>query len=216
MTAHRKYGEPVGQSYTLTPVVFDYIPTGIIMTDIEHFRAIRQRAECLFSFEDTEAAIARVAIEMTSELAESNPLLMTVMTGAVIFVGQLVRHLDFPLEISYLHATRYRNTTSGDALEWKVPPQQDVSGRTVVVVDDILDEGHTLAEVERHLHDLGAKAVYTAVLADKIHDRKAFPGQRCDFTGLQVPDRYVFGSGMDYRGYWRNASGIHAVHPDDL
>ncbi|WP_416395966.1 hypoxanthine-guanine phosphoribosyltransferase [Allohahella sp. A8] len=186
------------------------------MTDIEHFMAIRQRAECLFTFEETEQAIARVAAQMTHQLAASNPLLMTVMTGAVVFVGRLVGHLDFPLEISYLHATRYRNTTTGNSLQWKVPPQQDVKERTVVVIDDILDEGHTLAEVERHLHELGATAVYTAVLVDKRHERKAYPGQRCHFTGLEVPDRYVFGSGMDYRGYWRNTGGIHAVHPDDL
>jgi hypoxanthine phosphoribosyltransferase len=186
------------------------------MTDLEKLQTVRNRADCLFTAEQADQAIADLAREISAVLVDRNPLLMTVMTGAAVFLGKLVPQLSFPLEISYLHATRYRNTTSGKALEWKVPPQQDVRGRTVLVIDDILDEGHTLAEVGAALTDLGAETVYTAVLVDKRHERKAVPGQRCDFTGLDVPDRYVFGLGMDYMGYWRNANGIFAVHDDDL
>lgn len=81
----------------------------------------------------------------------------------------------------------------------------------MLIIDDILDEGHTLAAIVEYCRDAGAENVYTAVLLDKQHDRKAYPGMRADFTGLDVEDRYIFGYGLDYKGYWRNAAGIFAL-----
>ena len=87
----------------------------------------------------------------------------------------------------------------------------DLKGRKVLVLDDILDEGHTLAAIVEHLREEGADAVHTAVLVHKLHDRKASPGMRADVSGLDIEDRYLFGCGIDYKGYWRNAPGIYAL-----
>lgn len=119
--------------------------------------------------------------------------------------------LPFPLQVDYMHATRYRMETSGADLDWRVAPEAALTGREVLIIDDILDEGKTLAEIIKYCQKKGAANVYTAVLVDKLHDRKAVKGFKADFSGLEAADRFLFGYGMDYKGYWRNAPGIYAV-----
>lgn len=178
---------------------------------LEHIQQVMREADCLHPRAEVEAAISRVAAQIGEQLRDSNPLVFCVMNGGLIFAGQLLTQLDFPLEQSYLHATRYRNETRGGELCWKARPDVSFAGREVLVIDDILDEGHTLMAIVDSCRQAGARQVYTAVLLDKQHQRKADPAFRADFVGLECADRYVFGYGMDYRGYWRNAPGIFAV-----
>ena len=173
-------------------------------------RQARDEADCLFTQAQVRAALDRMAAEITLRLRDANPLVLCVVNGGVITCGALLERLDFPLRQDYLHATRYRSGTSGHAVEWLRHPKTPLSGECVLVVDDILDEGWTLAAILEHCRALGAREVLAAVLVDKRHDRKA-PGARADFIGLQAPDRYLFGYGMDYHEYWRNAPGIFAV-----
>ncbi len=144
-------------------------------------------------------------------LADASPRVCAVMNGGLIFAGRILPRLPFPLEVAYLHASRYGHAIQGTLLDWRVRPTQDLRGRTVLVLDDILDEGHTLEAIIAHLKEEGAAEVLSAVLVHKLHERKAKPGMRADFTGLDIPDRFLFGCGMDYKGYWRNAPGIYAV-----
>jgi len=137
-------------------------------------------------------------------------LLLCVMTGGLVTASELFIRLDFPLQLDYLHATRYQGGTRGSELQWITRPSQDLEGRTVLVVDDILDEGLTLAAILDYCREQGAAAVYSMVLVEKQHDRKA-SDLKADFVGLPVEDRYVFGYGMDYHGYLRNVRGIYAV-----
>ena len=167
-------------------------------------------ADLLHSEQAVEAALDRMAAEITARLAGSNPVLLCVLTGGIIPAGKLAGRLDFPLQMDYLHATRYRGATRGGELRWIAHPSIELRDRAVLVVDDILDEGGTLAAILEHCREQGASAVYSAVLVDKLHDRK-YHGIHADFTGLTVPDRYVFGYGMDYKSYLRNAPGIYAV-----
>lgn len=178
---------------------------------LEHIQQVMREADCLHPRAEVEAAISQVAAQIGEQLRDSNPLVFCVMNGGLIFAGQLLTQLDFPLEQSYLHATRYRNETRGGELCWKARPDVSFAGREVLVIDDILDEGHTLMAIVDSCRQAGARQVYTAVLLDKQHQRKADPAFRADFVGLECADRYVFGYGMDYRGYWRNAPGIFAV-----
>jgi hypoxanthine phosphoribosyltransferase len=170
---------------------------------------VYREADCLYSSAQVEAAIAAMAGAITTRLGDSNPLVLCVMTGALIPMGQLLTHLDFPLQIDYVHATRYRGETCGGELCWLARPRTPIQGRVVLVVDDILDEGVTLQAILDELRAQGASAVYSAVLVEKEHARKN--GLQADFIGLTVPDRYVFGYGMDYMDYLRNAPGIYAV-----
>lgn len=169
-------------------------------------------AECVATVECVQAALDRLAGEIGEALATEMPLVLAVMGGAVVFAGQLLTRLAFPLEFDYLHVTRYRGKTRGGEIEWRVLPGKSVAGRAVLVLDDILDEGETLAAVRAKLLEMGAARVWSAVLTDKANglDKPV----RADFVGLEVPDRYVFGCGMDAYGLWRNLPAIYALSPD--
>ncbi len=156
-----------------------------------------------------QASLDRLGREISDVLHERFPLVLPVMGGAIVFAGQLLPRLTFPMEFDYLHVSRYRGKTQGGAVEWRVLPGKSVSGRTVLVIDDILDEGETLFAVRQKLVEMGAARVHTAVLADKEIQR-AKPIQ-ADFVGLKVPNRFVFGCGMDAYGLWRNLPEIRAL-----
>ncbi len=177
----------------------------------KHINDVYSKATCLYNREQVEAALDRMADEIHNELADKNPIFICVMIGGLIPMGNLITRLDFPLEMHYVHATRYRGDTRGRDLHWKVTPEAVFKDRTVVVVDDILDGGLTLAAILKYCKDEGAKEIYSAVLVEKEDVRLEGGIPRADFTGLTVEDRYVFGYGMDYKEYLRNAPGIYAV-----
>jgi hypoxanthine phosphoribosyltransferase len=177
-------------------------------TSPEHAWEVLQRADRLYAPEAVEAALDRMARDLTQRLARANPLLICIMTGGVVPFGKLLPRLQFPLEIDYVHATRYGGKLHGGDLDWRVGPSQDPRDRTIVLVDDILDEGDTLAAIEKRYRSDGARDVYKAVLVVKKRARTT--DVSVEFKGLDVPNRYVFGYGMDYKGYLRNAPGIFA------
>lgn len=179
--------------------------------DLDHIQQVLDEADCLYNEQQIEEAIRTMGNAITADMADTNPLVFSVMNGGLVITGKLLTHLHFPLEASYVHATRYRDQLSGGRLEWKVRPMQSLKGRTILVVDDILDEGHTLDAIVDFCKEEGAAVVKTAVLIDKKHDRKARPELKADFCGLEIEDRYIFGYGLDYQGYWRNANGIFAL-----
>jgi hypoxanthine phosphoribosyltransferase len=175
-------------------------------------RRILEAAEPVCPAVAVSEAVRRVAGEIRGALAGSNPLVLSVMGGAVVFTGQLLPLLDFPLDFDYIHVSRYRERTRGADLDWKVAPNSRVEGRVVLVIDDILDEGETLAAIRERVLELKAAAFYSAVFADKDLGRPK--PIRADFVGITVPDRYVFGFGMDVHGAWRNLPAIYAL-PDE-
>lgn len=179
--------------------------------DLEEIKNVYIESDLLYSEIEVEQAIKRMAAEISAQLADSNPVAFPIMNGGLILGGKLLTQLNFPLEAGYMHATRYRNTTKGHQLEWKVRPHIDFTDRPVLIIDDILDEGHTLVEIINFCKAKGAKDIKIAVLVNKKHNRKAAPDLKADFIGLETEDRYLFGYGMDYKGYWRNAPGIFAI-----
>ncbi|HUW97254.1 MAG TPA: hypoxanthine-guanine phosphoribosyltransferase [Acidiferrobacter sp.] len=170
---------------------------------------VLETAEQLFAEADVDQALDRMAVALHDAVAGANPILMVVLNGALIFAGHLLPRLAFPLEVDYVHATRYRGAQTGGNLAWVAGPSMPVVGRTVVLLDDILDEGTTLAALSETLEARGAACVLKAVLVTKVRSRA--PRLEADFSGLDVPDRYVFGCGMDYDGYLRNTKGIYAL-----
>jgi hypoxanthine phosphoribosyltransferase len=179
------------------------------MIDGHEVRRVLAEADCLYNTEQVEASITDMARAIEQRLADDNPLVLCVVIGGIILTGKLLPQLNFPLELDYIHATRYRGDITGKEIEWRVEPAKEMQGRTVLVIDDILDEGNTLAAIVQLCQDAGASQVCTAVLVEKNHDRKA--DIKADFVGLQTEDRYLFGYGMDYKDQLRNAPGIYAV-----
>lgn len=182
--------------------------------DIEALRAAREGAERVCGEAEVEAALDRMAGEMSRRLAGRHPLLLTVMTGGMVPAVWLSTRLDLLHQLDYVHATRYRGATRGGRIRWLARPRLPLAGRSVVVVDDILDEGVTLDAIMDYCREAGATEVLSAVLVRKRHDR-AVPGLAPDFLGLEVEDRYVFGCGMDYAEHFRGLRAIYAL-PGEL
>ena len=161
--------------------------------------------------DDIHAALDRMAAGIEATLEGTLPVVLVILTGGIVPAGHLLTRLRLPLEIDYLHATRYRGETAGaDTIDWLCEPRIPLAGRTVLIVDDILDEGYTLRAIQGYCRELGVASLHTAVLTRKRHDRRV-AGVTADFVGLEVPDRYVFGVGMDYHEYLRQLDGIYAL-----
>jgi hypoxanthine phosphoribosyltransferase len=168
-----------------------------------------EQSELVSGAGEVQAAIERLAGEITARLREHYPLVLVVMGGAVVFAGQLLPRLRMPLDVDYIHVTRYGDATSGGRVTWRVDPPQEVRGRAVLVLDDILDGGHTMLAIRDRLLGLGAVSFQCAVLVEKtLRQPKPI---KADFVGLAIPDRFVFGCGMDAKGYWRNLPEIRAM-----
>jgi hypoxanthine phosphoribosyltransferase len=178
---------------------------------IQEVQRVWEEAQCLFTEAEVEQALDRMAAAISTVVHDANPLFLCVMNGGLVVSGRLLIRLQFPLELDYLHASRYRGALSGANLQWKAYPGTALKNRTVVILDDILDEGETLVKIREYCLEQGAARVLSAVLVDKNHDRRHPELLRADFTGLDAPDSYLFGYGMDYKGYLRNAAGIFAV-----
>ncbi|MHB1245991.1 MAG: hypoxanthine-guanine phosphoribosyltransferase [Sulfuriferula sp.] len=170
---------------------------------------ILDEADLIYTAAEVQAAITSLAYDISARFKDTSPLVLSVMGGAVVFSGQILPRLHFPLDFDYIHATRYGKNLRGGELEWLVEPREPVAGRTVLLLDDILDEGHTLASIRNRLLQMGAVEVSCAVLTEK-HTGQDKP-IRADFVGLVLPNRYVFGCGMDVEGAWRNLPAIYAM-----
>lgn len=171
---------------------------------------MRDEADCLYSPEEVALACDRMAAAVSARLRDCNPLLLVTMTGGMFPASLLMARLDFPLQVDYIHLTRYGAETRGGEIAWLRRPATSLAGRTVLLVDDLLDHGLTLAAAVEECRQAGALAVLTAVLVVKdVANRPGLPS--VDFHALTTPDRYLFGAGMDYKTYWRNAGGIYAV-----
>ena len=186
--------------------------------NVNRARTLLQNAEEICDAGTVQQAVAHVADVLNQRFDqpgdETFPLVLGVMGGAVVFVGNLLPQLRFPLEFDYIHVSRYGDDDQGGQVVWKVIPRSNVAGRTIIVLDDILDEGETLAHVKQRLLDMGAAEVIVAVFADKQIKRSK--PLTADIVGLAIPDKFVVGFGMDVYGFWRNLPGLWAIRPDDL
>lgn len=180
------------------------------MVDAEHAQDVLANARCVADVAAVRAAYQRLARALTRQYADKNPLILVLMIGGSFPAAEILRRVSFPFELDYIHATRYRGETAGGTLLWRHRAEMPLTGRHVLVIDDILDEGHTLEAVREDLLAREPASVAVAVLAQKQHARLA-PGASAEFIGLQVPDAYVFGCGMDYKNFWRQLPAIYAV-----
>jgi hypoxanthine phosphoribosyltransferase len=179
------------------------------MPDLRASWAFLENSDLVSSAAQVEAAIARLAAEIQARYRDRYPLVLVVMGGAVVFAGQLLPRLRMPLDLDYIHVSRYGAATSGGGIDWRVSPPRQVGGRAVLVLDDILDGGHTMAAIRDRVLELGAESFSCAVLVEKmLREEKPLAA---DFVGLRIPDRFVFGCGMDAKGFWRNLPEIRAM-----
>jgi hypoxanthine phosphoribosyltransferase len=179
------------------------------MPDLKEAWAFLEDSDLIAGAEEVQAAVRRIATDIEQRLSGAYPLVLAVMGGAVVFAGQVLPLLRFPLDFDYIHASRYGAATRGAGVDWKVTPPGLAKGRNVLVLDDILDHGETMSVIRERLLDLGATGFHCAVLVEKILDKPK--PIKPDFVGLRIPDRFVFGCGMDAKGFWRNLPEIRAM-----
>jgi hypoxanthine phosphoribosyltransferase len=177
---------------------------------VQEALAVRESARELVSAAQVSAVLDRLAAEVTAVLESACPVLVAVMRGGVFTATELARRLNFPHEFDYVHLSRYGETLTGGEVEWIVRPRPSLRGRDVLIVDDILDHGDTLAALQAEFAQLGVARLYTTLLVVKDLDQ---PRTRpaADFVGMRIEDRYVFGCGMDYKGFWRGLPALYAV-----
>lgn len=175
---------------------------------LNEIELVQKNALLLHTEAEVEAALDRMADKINASLATVNPILLCVMNGGIVTTGKLMTRLNFPLTLDAINVSRYGNQTSGSGINWIQKPTRSLQGQTVLIIDDILDQGLTLQAIYQYCLQQGASHVYSAVLVDK-QIAKAKPVQ-ADFIGLSVADHYLYGYGMDYKGYLRNAAGIYA------
>ena len=186
-----------------------------VTISIEEVNRVKKNADLIVPEGDIEIALEKMASDITAAIGDKDPIILCVMIGGMVPAGKLITKMNFPFTVDYVHATRYRGNITGADIEWVVKPRCNLKDEVVLIIDDILDEGHTLARIIEYCKKEGGAAdVKTAVLVDKQHDRR-FMDMQADFVGLTVEDRYIFGEGMDYKGYLRNLSGIYALSDED-
>jgi len=172
--------------------------------------AARRNARRVCSAREIARALQRMADAIAADLADANPVVLAVMHGGAFAAVEICRRLRFPYELDFVHVTRYARGTRGGDIEWRVRPSADLTGRTVLVVDDVLDRGHTLHALGAELKKVGVARQRTAVRVGKrVANARARP--RVDYRGVEVDDVYLFGCGMDYRGYWRGLPALYAL-----
>ncbi len=171
---------------------------------------VQNNADCLYSAEQLDSAIQTMVLAISEQLSDQNPLCLCVLNGAIVFTGKLLPLLAFPLHLDCVNATRYGSKTYGNEIEWLYRPATSVVNRTILIIDDILDQGITLAAVKEDCLRRGAKKVFSAVLVNKRTGQEK--PIKADFIGVDADNRYLFGYGMDYKGYLRNAPGLFACN----
>lgn len=181
------------------------------MINLDDVKQIQARGKCIYDRSTIEAAIATMAKDITAVLSNEAPLFLCTMNGALIFSGQLLTQLQFPLQVDYIHTSRFQGRMNAGDLHWIALPKTSLENRTVVILEDILDSGVTLSAIVDYCKQKKAKAVYTAVLIDKNHPRDENGLEKADFTGLRVEDKFLIGYGLDYQGFLRNLPGIYEV-----
>ena len=173
-------------------------------------RYLPEGAQIVVTETEIETALDHMAEQVQTRFEGKELLMLTVLNGGMIPASLLALRLKLPLEMDYLHASRYRGEAGGDKLTWHARPRAPMTGRHILVVDDILDEGPTLQAIVEYCREQGASSVVSAVLVEKCHDRRV-AGAHADIVGVKVEDRYVFGFGMDYRGGLRHLPQVYAL-----
>ncbi len=178
--------------------------------NLNHLKNLKEQAKVLVSEQQIEDALNRLAEKLQEDYQNLNPIFLVVLNGGLIFAGQLLPKLNLLCQIDYCHATRYNGAFKGAKIGWKSEPQMDFTGRHIVIVDDILDEGHPLNAIIEYCLQQNPISVKSLVLVEKLHEQKSVAGQKPDYCELTVPDEYVFGFGMDYSHHWRNTKQIYS------
>lgn len=155
------------------------------------------------------AAVKQIANKINQDYAGKTPLIVPILNGSFMFASDLVKELSCQCEISFIKASSYRGTASTGELTSLIGINEDVKGRDIILVEDIIDTGHTLAKIVPSTEALGPASVKVATLLFKPKALKT--DLRIDYVGLEIPNEFIVGYGLDYDGLGRNLREIYQV-----
>ncbi|WP_428304758.1 hypoxanthine phosphoribosyltransferase [Lacipirellula sp.] len=169
----------------------------------------------LLSKEELHDGVARMASDIERAFEGRQLTIVGILTGSVVLVADLIRHIDQPMRVGVIQASSYRGatTTRGD-LVINSELMLDIAGRDVLLVDDIFDTGHTLQKVVAKLQDFKPASVSSAVLLRKQGRQEA--DYEPNFTAFNIPDEFVVGYGLDYEDMYRNLPYLASLEQEDL
>lgn len=159
--------------------------------------------------EDVDEAITRLAKEIMLEYRYDDPILLITLNGAVFFAVDLIKQLDFPCRISCVKLSSYSGTESTGEIKNLIGLNEDISGKRILILEDIVDTGQTYVHLYNMLMEAGAKDVRMATMTMKPDAYKA--DLPVHYVGLNIPNKFVIGRGLDYDGYGRNLPDIYQV-----
>lgn len=165
--------------------------------------------ELFIEQEVIEQEIKRVAEQINAELEGTNPIFLSVLNGAFMFAGELMKEVSIPSEITFVRLASYRGTTSSERVQEVLGLNESIEGRSVVIVEDIVDSGNTMVSLLRELANYKPKEVRIATLLFKPAALKQ--KLHLDYVALEIPNDFIVGYGLDYDGYGRNLKDIYKV-----
>ena len=161
---------------------------------------------------DIDAAVARVAAEIMLEYRYDDPILLVTLNGAIVFAVDLMKQLDFPCRISCVKISSYSGTESTGTINSLIGLNEDIRGKRILILEDIVDTGRTYVHLHQMLTEAGAKDVRIATMTMKPDAYKA--DLPVHYVGFNIPNKFVVGRGLDYDGYGRNLPDIYQVVTD--
>lgn len=174
----------------------------------DEYQKIDAHAKQLLSHNDLIQGLQRIARQINQDYQNKNLLCLCVLNGGMVTLGQLLPMIKIPCQLDSVHASRYAGKTSGYQLKWSKYPALSLQNQDVLLIDDILDEGITLYELQNYCRQQGAASVKSAVLINKLHRRK-YKNIQANYIACECEDYYIYGFGMDYKEYGRNKDGIY-------
>lgn len=174
----------------------------------KEFIAVDKNAKPLYSKQQLLANLQIVAEQISKDYQDKKLICLCVLNGGIVTLGQLLPLITCSVLVDSIHLTRYTGkTTASDTIKWKSKPSINLKGLDVLLVDDILDEGITLFELSKYCKTQKANSVKSMVLVNKKHNRK-FENIKADYVACEVPDKYVYGFGMDFKEFGRNLDKV--------
>ena len=159
--------------------------------------------------QDIQKEVIRVANEINRDLADKNPLFLSVLNGSLMFTADLLKHITIPCEISFVKLASYQGVTSTGVIKEVIGLNEDIAGRTVVIVEDIVDTGLTMQRLLETLGTRNPESIHIASLLVKPEKLKV--DLNIEYVAMEIPNDFIVGYGLDYDGFGRNYPDIYTV-----
>ncbi len=176
---------------------------------MKRIKLLDKEFELSISFEQIDKALEKMAEKMNAELADKDPLMICILNGSFMFAADIMKKLNFPCEISFVKLSSYEGTSTTGKVKEIIGLTEDIEGRTIVILEDIIDTGVTMEKIKKQLIGYAPADLKIASMLYKPDACKV--DINIDYIGIDIPDKFIVGYGLDYDGYGRNLPNIYTI-----